>query len=201
MSDLIKREDAIEAIHNYWEKRLDTLPTTTCEYGEVYADIQQIDKILEHNKTLCSFIKSIPSAERKGEWIPCSERLPSEQGQYLVTTYAYNDYHYVDVLSFHKGKFYETDSEWGDMVDNDVVAWMPLPKPYGERKVKVMQGRESKWILLREDGDILRLECPKCRARIALSKRMQRMERTRWKCCPICLTPINGWRKKNERSD
>ena len=60
MSDLIKREDAIETIHNYWKKRLDTLPT---------ADIQQIDKILEHNKTLCNFIDAIPSADRpQGEW-------------------------------------------------------------------------------------------------------------------------------------
>ena len=59
--DLIKREDAIEAIHNYWKKRLDTLPT---------ADIQQTDKILEHNKTLCNFINAIPSADRpQGEWI------------------------------------------------------------------------------------------------------------------------------------
>ena len=61
MSDLIRREDAIETIHNYWKKRLDTLPTT---------DIQQMDKILEHNKTLCNFIDAIPSADRpQGEWI------------------------------------------------------------------------------------------------------------------------------------
>ena len=53
--DLIKRSDAIEAIHNYWKKRLDTLPT---------ADIQQTDKILEHNKTLCNFINAIPSTDR-----------------------------------------------------------------------------------------------------------------------------------------
>ena len=60
--DLFKREDAIETIHNYWKKRLDTLPT---------ADIQQIDKILEHNKTLCNFIEAIPSADRpQGEWKP-----------------------------------------------------------------------------------------------------------------------------------
>ena len=70
MSDLIKREDAIKAIHNYWKKRLDTLPTKESEYGEVYADIQQMDKILEHNKTLCNFIDAIPSADRpQGEWI------------------------------------------------------------------------------------------------------------------------------------
>ena len=70
MSDLIKREDAIKAIHNYWKKRLDTLPTKESEYGEVHADIQQIDKILEHNRTLCNFIKAIPSANRpQGEWV------------------------------------------------------------------------------------------------------------------------------------
>ena len=70
MSDLIKREDAIKAIHNYWKKRLDTLPTKESQCGEVYADIQQMDKILEHNKTLCNFINAIPSADRpQGEWI------------------------------------------------------------------------------------------------------------------------------------
>ena len=67
--DLIKRSDAIEAIHNYWKKRLETLPTKESEYGEVYADIQQLDKILEYNKALCNFIKSIPSADRpQGKW-------------------------------------------------------------------------------------------------------------------------------------
>jgi len=79
MSDLIKREDAIKAIHNYWKKRLDTLPTKESEYGEVHADIQQIDKILEHNRTLCKFIKAIPSANRpQGEWIDAE--IPLESG-------------------------------------------------------------------------------------------------------------------------
>lgn len=74
MSDLIKREDVIKAIHNYWKKRLDTLPTKESEYGEVYADIQQMDKILEHNKALCNFIDAIPSADRpQGEWFKDDE--------------------------------------------------------------------------------------------------------------------------------
>ena len=71
MSDTIYREDSIKAIHNYWKKRLDTLPTKESEYGEVYADIQQMDKILEYNKALCNFIEAIPSADRpQGEWKP-----------------------------------------------------------------------------------------------------------------------------------
>lgn len=90
-------------------------------------------KLLDQDQVR-EIINNAPTIDAVSEWIPCSERLPDERGQYLVTTYAYNDYYYVDVLSFHKGKFYSTDSEWGDMVDNDVVAWMPLPKPYGERK-------------------------------------------------------------------
>ena len=79
MKDTIYREDAIKAIHNYWKKRLDTLPTKKSECGEVYADIQQMDKILEHNRTLCNFIKAIPSADRpQGEWIDAE--IPLESG-------------------------------------------------------------------------------------------------------------------------
>ena len=64
------------------------------------------------------------------EWIPTSERLPSEQGQYLVTFPLCNGEPWVYILSFNKGKFYETDDEWGDVEYDDVTAWMPLPKPY-----------------------------------------------------------------------
>ena len=149
MSDLIKREDAIETIHNYWKKRLDTLPTKESEYGEVYTDIQQMDKILEYNKVLCNFIKAIPSADRPHGWIPCSERLPSEEERKewidnnldgigylypcLVTRYSsinpdrtknnpYVAKHYFDGEDFvNCGE--EVCSEY-------ILAWMPLPKPW-----------------------------------------------------------------------
>ena len=68
------------------------------------------------------------------EWIPCEERLPSEQGHYLVTFPLCNGDPWACVLSFCNGKFYETDDEWGDVEYDDVTAWMPLPKPYGERE-------------------------------------------------------------------
>lgn len=76
------------------------------------------------------------------QWIPCSERLPSDSGEYLVTVGTHDAF--VDVLYYGKplmpnrkvkGKcFYKADDEWGDIVDDDVIAWMPLPKPYGERE-------------------------------------------------------------------
>ena len=78
------------------------------------------------------------------EWIPCSERLPSEQGEYLVTV-TYEGDTYVECLHYGKPTmanrevkgecFYDSDDEWGDIVyDTEAIAWMPLPKPYGERK-------------------------------------------------------------------
>ena len=68
--DVISRQAVINTIHNYWKKRLDTLPTRMTEDGEVYADIKSMDMILEHNKILSNMIKQLPSAQPKtGRWI------------------------------------------------------------------------------------------------------------------------------------
>ena len=70
-------------------------------------------------------------------WIPVTERLPNESGSYLVTVPMDNGDSYVDALDYHKGKFYEYDSEWGDIEYDDVLAWMPLPEPYkADRKTE-----------------------------------------------------------------
>ena len=66
----------------------------------------------------------------KTEWIPVSERLPNKSGDYLATIPLDADETYVDVLTFHKGRFYEDDDEWGATYHDDVLAWMPLPEPY-----------------------------------------------------------------------
>lgn len=88
------------------------------------------------------------SLEPEPQWIPCSERLPEEDGEYLVlyhTRSAYKPYVY-DVISFandlykideydfydekgQKGWFYY-DREYGYCEDDSVIAWMPLPEPY-----------------------------------------------------------------------
>ena len=113
MSDLIKREDAIKALNTEARKqfRLDD------SYAYVIGTLRNVEDA----------IRAIPSADR---WIPCEERLPSEQGQYLVTVSLCNGEPWVDVLSFCKGKFYETDDEWGDVEYDNVTAWMSLPKPW-----------------------------------------------------------------------
>ena len=72
-----------------------------------------------------------------GEWIPCSERLPEENGQYLITVKYVHVDGYDDIYAEH-GEW--TDGKW-DMfcfghcgkVEN-IIAWMPLPKPYKEER-------------------------------------------------------------------
>ena len=66
---------------------------------------------------------------------------PTENGEYMVTLEAWG-YRYIDVMHYAKplmpnrevdGKcWYRYDDDFGDVVydDSDVVAWMPLPKPY-----------------------------------------------------------------------
>ena len=91
-------------------------------------------------------IAEAPTIDAVSEWIPCSERMPSEQGEYLVTV-TYEGDTYVECLHYGKPTmanrevkgecFYDSDDEWGDIVyDTEAIAWMPLPKPYGERKGK-----------------------------------------------------------------
>lgn len=65
-----------------------------------------------------------------GEWIPVSERLPNESDDYLCTIPLDANETYTEVLTFHKGRFYEDDYEWGATYHDDVLAWMPMPTPY-----------------------------------------------------------------------
>lgn len=82
---------------------------------------------------------------KHGEWVPCSERLPNEEGLYMVTLKTVSDdYRFIDLLYYGKplmpnckvkgACWYRSDSEWGDVVYDytDILAWMPLPKPYRE---------------------------------------------------------------------
>lgn len=78
-------------------------------------------------------VENLPSADVP-HWIPCSERLPEEDGQYLITVkYKHVNDNYEDVYAEH-GEWYE--GRWdmfcfghcGEV--EDIIAWMPLPKPW-----------------------------------------------------------------------
>ena len=76
---------------------------------------------------------AIESLQSENEWIPVSERLPiaEREGQvrgfYLTT----NERGQVSVKAF---EFTDGYVEYGWNSDFEILAWMPLPKPYGERR-------------------------------------------------------------------
>ena len=68
---------------------------------------------------------SLPSAEPKTEWIPCSERLP-EENEVVLTQARFAD----DIKMAVSARIdYNYWTGWGTREVN-VVAWMPLPKPW-----------------------------------------------------------------------
>ena len=67
-------------------------------------------------------LKELPSVQPEPHWIPCSERLPEEKGEYLVTinngwsTWTGTD-EYIDGRFWYHG-------------NDTVIAWQPLPEPF-----------------------------------------------------------------------
>lgn len=107
MSDLISRQAAIDALK---------------EVSEHYTDKGR--EWHPHVDFMVQAIEELPTAEP--EWIPVTERLPKENGDYLVT----GRQGAVNKRKYEDGRWY---GNWA------VVAWMPLPAPwkgedYGEGK-------------------------------------------------------------------
>ena len=66
------------------------------------------------------------------QWIPCSERLPEKKDDYLCS---YRGCATVDICEYDPDR-----NEWGFFYDygwkvvSNIIAWMPLPEPYKERR-------------------------------------------------------------------
>lgn len=78
----------------------------------------------------------IYALEEQEPWITVSEKVPEKSGEYLVSVIdgsgEDNDYEAVRVAWFaHKKDYDIKESEWRELgIDEAVIAWMPLPKPY-----------------------------------------------------------------------
>lgn len=118
MSDLIDRKNALEAI----EKMRPTVWTNS-DYELGQMNQWTADEI------------AIATVQKAQDWIPVSERLPQDNGIYLVS------YHYSEWGEIHsgvaismfgnRGRWY-LDGWWCDKEHSPVKAWMPLPKEYEE---------------------------------------------------------------------
>ena len=114
----------------------------------IMIDESKTADVVDRNECLkCVFypFKQLREQVVHEEWIPCSERLPQENGRYLVTrglnacgslwnrVYIVN---YSDLMGLKSEKIWwqgnvgKLDFERID----DVIAWMPLPQPWRERR-------------------------------------------------------------------
>ncbi|HCG58789.1 MAG TPA: hypothetical protein DEV97_02130 [Lachnospiraceae bacterium] len=79
-------------------------------------------------------IKKQPTIDAEPHWIPCSERLPEEPFGCLVTVWDTDPVtmdEFENILPYFVGWDGE---QWNDgdglQCPFEVIAWMPLPKPY-----------------------------------------------------------------------
>lgn len=119
--DLIRRSDAIEAIElvdwYHQNRNKDIVSGANSREHQAWYKADDVYKALE----------AVPSTDRLQGWIPCSERLPKDEGIFLVTmeTYVFNEYSYPVGTSFYSPSF-----RWLNASLNKVLAWMPLPEPW-----------------------------------------------------------------------
>ena len=82
------------------------------------------------------FVKALPSvtpAPKKDVWIPCSERLPEpKETENLIAKYYLVQNEYGDmIVARWDGNGWEQMYQH-EYLEDDVIAWMPLPEPYRE---------------------------------------------------------------------
>lgn len=92
--------------------------------SDVYDTLDFLPTNNEANRIIDSFdrVTNGIKQELKTEWIPVSERLPKEEGLYLVSVKNEHNRRYSKTCWFHG------NGNW--FVRQDVIAWMPLPEPY-----------------------------------------------------------------------
>lgn len=98
-------------------------------------DADELRKELIHGHDLigAKYVDLAPTIDAVSEWIPCSERLPSENEEVLVCDKD-GTMEVCDLETFGRGVGLKWTDKNGYECWLDVVAWMPLPKPYGEHK-------------------------------------------------------------------
>ena len=112
MDDLIRRQAAIDALC----KAVDAKGTYDGEW--LYTD------------EFCKAVNDLPSAQP--QWIPCSEKLPEDDTLMLVN-YIDERPNAMDIwIGWHEMEnvWYIDGEAHSKEFGNEVVAWMPLPKPW-----------------------------------------------------------------------
>ena len=88
----------------------------------------------EYCETMSNQFKFALELLKQTEWFPISEGLPKESGKYLVSVIDSEDRHpypYVMTAFYANERDYYRSGWWRSLEDHEeVIAWMPSPKPY-----------------------------------------------------------------------
>ena len=128
------REKLVELLNEVQETGVNEIPTGFCCITEHITNEEVASYLVGHGVTV-------------QEWISVDDRLPEEDGDYLVTKKYFGGRQIIDVCAFAKdgetvskydlaeGKniWYFYDNEYGYISTITVTHWMPLPAlPKGE---------------------------------------------------------------------
>lgn len=105
-------------------------------YGKEDDDYIREKLVLDsYSKGVEDVLRILKNMKQEPRWIPVTERLPEESDDYLITNIAGD----VEMAYFAHPKDYTiSKGEWREICyEEDIVAWMPLPKSYNaENEVK-----------------------------------------------------------------
>ena len=119
MDSLISRQAAIDAVMAYDFK----CPQYMKRFVTELRDAMKADLIDD--------IQELPSAQPEPQWIPCSERLPEEYGNYLVSIEGEEtDIGSIDPKVGRWSLCDATGFYWADNLHVKITAWCELPEPY-----------------------------------------------------------------------
>ena len=113
MSDTVKRETVIATINTMYE---------CCDTGD----------ITDYRDLMLEAVETLPSADRP-QWIPCSVRMPSNSDDVLITIKGDDFVASGTYAGYHSEQWWYLgeDGEITDVpITADILAWMPLPKPW-----------------------------------------------------------------------
>ncbi|MBE6061842.1 MAG: DUF551 domain-containing protein [Clostridium sulfidigenes] len=109
----------------------------------ILSNPDEFKKWLERGIWNCKRLNELSNC--KNVWIPVSERLPEENGHYLVTYHEWSKGEYLPefdfarekILRFYRGEF-RMPVCCNDKIEQDigreVLAWRPLPEPWRDEQ-------------------------------------------------------------------
>lgn len=112
-------------------KAIEIVKQEAAAYEECYkdcGDCEAYSKEKHHCPKFCKVIKETVKEieENNNCWIPCSERLPEESGEYL-TWVEYDGDRFIAIDEIDCDGIIK---EWNCSTDYKIIAWQPLPQPY-----------------------------------------------------------------------